>query len=146
MKKIFMIFLLSFGCTSIKKSHLNSSVEISVKSDLKAVIEVDTSKKLIGYASGVYLFHLFKISGDDRFGDGVSYNQKDTPFFERLFSLTHSVKSAAAYNAIRTSRADVIMSPQYVIETNNWNPLYKQVKVKVTGFPGKIVSIKNLWK
>ena len=43
MKKIFIIFLLSFGCTSIKKSHLHSPVEISVKSDLKAVIEVDTS-------------------------------------------------------------------------------------------------------
>ena len=144
MKKIFMIFLISFGCTSINKSHLNSPLKINVKSDLKAIIEVDTSKKLIGYASGVYLFHFFKISGDDRFADGLGYNEKKPPFVERILSLTHNVKSAAAYNAIRTSRADVIMAPQYVVETNSWNPLYKQIKVKVTGFPGKIVSIKSL--
>ena len=64
-------------------------------------------------------------------------------FLERLFSLTHSVKSAAAFNAIRTSRADVIMSPQYVIETNNWNPLYKQVKKKKKKSKSYGVSWKN---
>jgi hypothetical protein len=143
MKKIFILFIISFGCTSINKSHLNSPLNINVKSDLKAIIEVDTSKKLIGYASGVYLLHFFKISGDDRYADGLNYNENNPSFLEQFLGLTHQVKSAAAYNAIRTSRADVIMAPQYVIETNHWNPLYKQVKVKVTGFPGKIVSIKN---
>lgn len=110
---------------------------------MDARIEVDTSKKLTGYASGVYLFHLFKISGDSKYTDGVDYGDGKAGLIERWFSTSHDVKAAAAYNAIRTSNADVLVSPQYVIETNNWNPIYKQIKVKVTGYPGKIISIKN---
>ena len=110
---------------------------------MDASIEVDTTKKLTGYASAIYLLHLFKISGDDRHADGVDYGNGKANFLEKWFGREHAVKSAAAYNAIRTSRADVLVAPQYVIESSNWNPFYKQIKVKVTGFPGKIVSIKN---
>ena len=131
------------SCSSINKSHLNSGINLNVRSDMDARIEVDTTKKLTGYASGVYLFHLFKISGDSKYADGIDYGDGKAGFVEKWFSTSYDVKAAASYNAIRTSNADVLVSPQYVIETNNWNPMYKQIKVKVTGYPGKIISIKN---
>ncbi len=135
------LFLLS--CTSINKGHLNSGIHLSVTSEMNARIEVDTTKKLTGYASGVYLLHLFKVSGDSKYADGIKYGNVEASFLEKWFSKVYDVKAAASYNAIRTSNADVLVSPQYIIETNNWNPLYKQIKVKVTGYPGRIVSIKN---
>lgn len=139
---LFLIFILT-SCSSINKSHLNGGLKLTVTSEMNARVEVDTTKKLTGYASGIYLFHLFKISGDSKHADGIDYGGGRPGWAERFFSITHDVKAAAAYNAIRTSKADILVSPQYVIETNNWNPFYKQIKVKVTGYPGRVINIKN---
>ncbi len=139
---------LTTSCTSINRSHMNASIGISISSPMDAKIDVDMTKKLVGYASGGYLFHLLKVSGDNKYADGIQYNSPsgDTGFFSSLLSglsKGDAVKSAAAYNAIRTSDADVLINPQYVVEESNWNPFYKLVKVKVTGYPGKVISIKN---
>ncbi len=140
---IFIIILVISSCTSIKKSHLNSDLKISVKSNMKARINVDVTRKITGYASGGYLFNIFKVSGDSKYATGVNFNSEESGFFSRVFGKTEKVKAAATYNAIRNSNADVIVSPQYVLEESNWNPLYKLIKVKVVGYPGKIVAIKN---
>lgn len=143
-----LIFLLA-SCSTINKSHMNASIGISISSPMDAKIDVDMTKKLVGYASGGYLFHLLKVSGDAKHADGIQYNSpggKDAGFVGNIlqsFSKIEDVKSAAAYNAIRTSEADVLINPQYVIEESNWNPFYKLIKVKVTGYPGKVISIKN---
>ncbi len=143
---ILSLVFLSVSCTSINKSHLNSSVGITISSPMEAKIDVDMTKKLVGYASGGYLFHLFKVAGDNKHVDGVSYSASDENgflSFFNAFSKSSEVRSAAAYNAIRTSEADILINPQYVIEESNWNPFYKLIKVKVTGYPGKVISIKN---
>ena len=141
------VFLLFASCTSINKSHLNSSIGITIDSPLDAKVDVDMTKKLVGYASGGYLFHVFKVAGDNKYADGVSYSASSAGGgilgFLDAFSKTSEVRSAAAYNAIRTSDADILINPQYVIEESNWNPFYKLIKVKVTGYPGKVISIKN---
>jgi hypothetical protein len=140
------LVLLTVSCTSINKSHLNSSIGITISSPMDAKVDVDMTKKLVGYASGGYLFHLFKVAGDNKFADGVAYSaSSDNGIFSFLnaISKTGEVRSAAAYNAIRTSDADVLINPQYIIEESNWNPFYKLIKVKVTGYPGKVISIKN---
>jgi len=141
------VFLLSgVSCTSINKSHLNSSIGITISSPMDAKVDVDMTKKLVGYASGGYLFHLFKVAGDNKYADGVSYSASSDNgimSFLNAISKTGEVRSAAAYNAIRTSDADILINPQYVIEESNWNPFYKLIKVKVTGYPGKVISIKN---
>ncbi|GAB4025409.1 MAG: hypothetical protein Fur0010_28630 [Bdellovibrio sp.] len=140
---LFLAFALFFtSCSSINRSHLNQGVNISIDSPMDAQIDVDLTRKLTGYASGGYLFHLFKVSGDNKYADGVCYNG-DCGGMLSFISKIESVKAAAAYNAIRTSESEVLVSPQYVIEENNWNPFYKLIKVKVTGYPGRIVSIKN---
>jgi len=142
-----LIFLLG-SCSTINKSHMNASIGISIKSPMKAKIDVDMTKKLVGYASGGYLFHILKVSGDTKHVDGVHFNEPDgsSNFVSGIFkglSRVEAVKAAATYNAIRTSDADVLISPQYVVEEGNWNPFYKLIKVKVMGYPGKVISIKN---
>ncbi len=139
------IFILSIvfltSCSSINKSHMNQSISIEIKNEMRAQIDVDMTTKLTGYAYGGYLFNLFKLNGDTKYADGISYNGNTSSFFS-IVSKVESVKSAAAYNAVRQSKADVLISPQYVIEESHWNPFWKSIKVKVTGYAGKVVSIK----
>ncbi len=145
---LFLVFFVG-SCSTINKSHMNASIGISIHSPMDAKIDVDMTKKLVGYASGGYLFHLLKVSGDSKYADGIAFNSpggKDSGFLGGILdslSKVEEVKAAAAYNAIRTSDADVLINPQYIVEEGNWNPFYKLIKVKVTGYPGKIISIKN---
>ena len=129
------------SCSSINKSHLNQSIDVKITNEMKAQIDVDMTTKLVGYAYGGYLFNLFKINGDRKYADGVAYNGDGGGFFSGL-SKVESVKAAAAYNAVRQSKADVLISPQYIVEESNWNPFWKTIKVKVVGYAGKVVSIK----
>ena len=145
MQKILILIIglvLFNSCSSITKSQMNQSINVTIDSPMKAKIDVDMSRQLTGYASGGYLFHLFKVSGDTKFAKEIRFNGEDGGFFSFL-SRVRTVQSAAAYNAIRGTNADILVNPQYVLEENHWNPFYKQIKVKVTGFPGKIVSITN---
>ena len=137
---LFVVFLSS--CSTIYKSHKNTGIDIQVESKMDAQIDVDLSTKLVGYAYGGYLFNLLKVTGDSRYVDGIEYNNEEAGMLSFL-SRVESVKSAAAYNAIRQSKADVLISPQYVVEESHWNPFWKSIKVKVTGYAGKVVSIKN---
>ena len=141
-KMITLFLVLVSGCTSINRSYLDSAMKVTIDSPMKAKIDVDLGNKLIGYASGGYLFHLFMTSGDNRYTDNVSFNGERGGLFSS-WSKVNAVKAAATYNALRTTNADVIVNPQYVVEENHWNPFYKLIKVKVTGYPGKIAAIKN---
>lgn len=145
----FLVSSLLVSCSTINRSHMNSSINIRIDSPMDAKIDVDMTRKLVGYASGGYLFHLVHVSGDNKYADGMKFNEtgeREKGFFSSLFealSKTEAVKAAATYNAIRTSDADILINPQYVIEESHWNPFYKLIKVKVTGHPGKVISIKN---
>ena len=141
-KIIALFIILASGCTSINRSYLNSSMKVTIDSPMKAKIDVDMGKKLVGYASGGYFLHLFMTSGDNRYTDNVTFNSEKTSLFSS-WSKVNAVKAAATYNALRTTNADIIVNPQYVIEENHWNPFYKLIKVKVTGYPGKIATIQN---
>lgn len=147
MHRLLLVVALCFvsSCSTIDKSHINSSVKVSIDSEMTAKVDVDLTRKLTGYASGGYLLHLFRVSGDNKYLEGVAYNG-DKGGYLSFFSKVARVRAAAAYNAIRTSDADILVNPQYVVEESNWNPFYKLIKVKVVGNPGRIVSIKNKTK
>ncbi len=51
------------------------------------------------------------------------------------------VKSAAAYNAVRGSGADVLINPSYIVEDTNFL-LFREIDVTVTGYAGKIKGFK----
>ena len=137
-----LIIIAASGCTSINRSYLDSSMKVTIDSPMRAKIDVDMNNKLVGYASGGYFLHFFMTSGDNRYADNVTFNHDRSGLFSS-WSKVNAVKAAATYNALRTSNADIIVNPQYVIEENHWNPFYKLIKVKVTGHPGKISAIKN---
>ncbi len=133
---------LPISCSTINKSYVNQSVNLTIDAPMAARVDVDMTRKLAGYASGGYFLHLLRVKGDNKFIDQVRFNGNSPGFFSFL-SKVQSVKAAAAYNALRGSEADVLVNPQYVVEESHWNPFYKLIKVKVTGYAGKVVSINN---
>ncbi len=128
-----------FGCSStINKSQYSKSIDMSVSSRLNAEIDVDLQNELTGYAYGGFLFHFIKITGDKKYADGIDYGNIGSNW-----GPTSWIKSAAAYNALKNTKADVLVAPRYVIEESS-NPFYREIKVKVVGYPGKIRSIRNM--
>jgi len=138
---ILITLIITFAsCSSVNKSYKNTSIDISIKSPMRAKVEVDMTRKLTGYASGGFLFHFFHISGDSKFLTNIRFNGQSSSIFQNNLNL---VKGAAAYNAVSGSDADILVDPQYVLEESKWNPIYKEIKVKVTGYAGKVVKIMN---
>jgi|TARA_B100002003_G_scaffold136807_1_gene126422 hypothetical protein len=106
-------------------------MSVNTNSELDAKIEVDLSNKLMGTSTTKYLFQIIQLEGDTNFADGYGG-----------LGGVGKTKSAAAYNAISSSDADVLVSPQYVITMKD-NFFIQEITVTVTGFGGKIKSIKN---
>jgi|TARA_Y100000310_G_scaffold130827_1_gene129941 hypothetical protein len=124
-----VLLILFAGCSSTKHSHIYSTMDISVTSEMKADIAVNTDKKLKGEAKGKFLFNFIQLEGDSHFADGYGGP-----------TAVGKVKSAAAYKAISQSDGDILVSPQYVI-MNIDNLFIQEITVIVTGYEGKVVSI-----
>jgi len=143
MKNLMMaLFCLSFiSCsTTVNKNFDSGNVAISIGSNLKADIAVDMSKKLKGVASKTKYFGITTASAS-KFADGVTYGSTGAQGFASWFDSKEEVKSAAAYNALNGSGADIIVAPQYVIEENSFLIFYSKTTVMVTGYPGVIKKI-----
>ena len=127
---ITLFLLIGQSCASFNQSHIYSDLNLSTKSELNAEITVNTDTKLKGSASSTLLFGLLKIGGDSKYSDGYGG-----------MGAVGKTKSAAAFKALNGSNADILVSPQYVVEVNNqiWQ---KTIRVTVTGYGGKINSIK----
>lgn len=100
---------------------------------IRANVDIDMTKKLEGESTSSY-FLIFQVGGDNKFVDGMNYSS-DTQFTAFLKARENKTKSAAAYNALKDSGADIIVHPNYVVEITNY-VLFKQIKVKVTGYAG----------
>ncbi len=117
------------GCSTVSKSHTYSPVGISIDSEMTADVDVDLSKKLVGKSNATFLLGIFKIEGDNTYADGYG-----------SLSRVGMVKSSAAYDAIKKGNGDVLVSPQYVVKTQNMF-FVKKIDVEVSGYEGKITSI-----
>ena len=113
------IILVLTSCSSTNKSYVNAPVGVSAAVSLDA--DVVLGDKISGSAEEVRLFGLLKLSGPTKYADNVF----------------GGLKSAAAYNALEGSGADVIVNPQYVYEVNN-ALIIKTVTCRVTGTAGTI--------
>ena len=123
----FSLLLLCVSCSSsLRQSGEGAAVNVSANANLEA--DVTVGDEISGYAKESFLFGFFKLSstGPRLVGAGVGGGK---------------VCSAAAYNAVNTSGADVIVNPQYVLETNS-NLLTSVEECTVTGYKGTINSIK----
>jgi len=127
-------FVVMTGCSALNVSQPSGALAVNTSSDLKADIEV--GEKITGTSSMNVLFGVITFGADSSFADGVSYGTSYNPF-----DSTGAVKAAAAYKAVSSSGADVIVAPRYELEVKDY-VVMKQVIAKVTGYKGTIKSIK----
>ena len=143
MKKIWMtaavaaVVLATSGCMSHNVSQPNAPIAGSVTADLKANIEV--GDVITSQSSSDILFGVLKISGDSEFADGVSYGGP-TPAFS-LPDPVSATKAAAAFKAVKSSGADLIVAPRYAVSVEDYF-IFKKVNVTVTGNKGMIKTIR----
>ena len=143
MKKIWMtaavaaVVLATSGCMSHNVSQPNAPIAGSVTADLKA--NIDVGDVITGQSSSDILFGVLKISGDSEFADGVSYGGP-TPAFS-LPDPVSATKAAAAFKAVKSSGADLIVAPRYAVSVEDYF-IFKKVNVTVTGNKGMIKTIR----
>ena len=94
----------------------------------KMIKGLDDSKKIRGTSKSTYLLGFLRIAGDNKYANGV-YGS-----INPLNKNAH-VSAAAAYKAIKSSGADVIVNPQYEIKATNFI-LFSTVEASVTGMKG----------
>jgi hypothetical protein len=128
MKKILLLMMvLSLtSCQTLVKSSqgLSFSPTATVK-NVDVELVVDNSSKITASSSATYLFGLLKISGDNKFADGI------------FKGAVGGTQSAAAYRAVSNSGADVLVNPQYTLEkTTGFLWLWTTYESSVTGYKG----------
>ncbi|EPJ84104.1 hypothetical protein CFII64_14842 [Pseudomonas sp. CFII64] len=151
MKKLWMsaaiatLIATTSGCVSYNMSQPSAPLEGVVKSDLKADVKVGES--ISGQSSTNILFNFFAFGGDTQFADGVVYGAGGSgggalgglglPIPDPVAQ----AKAAAAYKAVKSSGADLIVAPRYEVNIKDYF-IFKKVDVKVTGNKGSISSIR----
>jgi len=161
MKKI--IILAAFGslfmtsCASYSAGYQSSTVQSrNVQLDpIVADINVDESEKLKGDSKSTYLL-FFRLTGDNQYADGVNYSANAftkeglfsflNPFklFERIATgdAEGKVKSAAAYDALEGTDADVLVHPTYSVYKKNYI-IYYVYGAEVQGYAGKYTNFRT---
>lgn len=127
------------GCSSLNVSSSPVPLNGSVDTDIKADIEV--GEKITGQSSATKVL-FFTLSDDNEYADGMEYgNGGGSAFGLGGLDPVSAVKSAAAYNAISASGADVIVAPRYTVKKNDYL-VYGTIDVTVEGYKGTIKSVK----
>lgn len=150
MKKLWMsaglatLIATTSGCVSYNMSQPSAPLEGVVKSDLKADVKV--GETISGESSTNILFNFFAFGGDTQFADGVVYGggagggalgSLGLPIPDPI----STTKAAAAYKAVKSSGAGLIVAPRYEVNVEDYF-IFKKVGVKVTGNKGSISSIR----
>lgn len=136
-----LLFLASCS-TTYNKSHKSGVLDLRVRSELQADIEVDMTKKISGAATHSKLFGIFDLQSSTNFVDGIQYGANDSTNFIFSGGMVEEAKSAAAFNAIFPNNADIIVTPQYLIKVKKYFfGAYKEVTAQVSGYAGKVKNI-----
>lgn len=126
------------GCASQNVSQPTAPLNGEVTTDLKADVKV--GETITGQSSVNILFGMFKLGGDTQFADGVTYGGGEGGFALGLDPVA-TAKSAAAFKAVKSSGADLIVAPRYEVSVQDYL-VYKAVNVKVTGNKGTVTAIR----
>ncbi|MDX1756996.1 MAG: hypothetical protein R3175_13120 [Marinobacter sp.] len=126
------------GCSSMNVSSSPVPLNGSVDTNLTADIEV--GEKITGSSSATKIL-FFTMSDDSEYADGMTYgNGGGSALSLGGLDPVSAVKSAAAYNAISESGADVIVAPRYVVKKNDYL-VYGTIEVTVEGYKGTVRSV-----
>lgn len=131
---MFLVFGSMTGCVSLKENAVSAPYCAQTKTPVFEPT-VTVGEKTTGTASGTQVFGIFWF-GPSEFADGVVYNGGK---FDLGFGKSAQVKSAAAYNAIKASQADILVGPKYVIEKRDYF-FFTTLTATVSGNKGKIES------
>lgn len=134
----FSALALLTGCASQNVSQPTAPLNGTVETDLKADVKV--GETISGQSSVNILFNVIKLGGDTQFADGVTYGGGEGGFALGIDPVA-SAKSAAAYKAVMSSGADLIVAPRYEVSVEDYF-VYKTVNVKVTGKKGTVTAIR----
>jgi hypothetical protein len=126
------------GCSSLNVSSNSMPVTAPLQTDIKADVEV--GEKISGKASVTKIL-FFTIGSDKQFADGVSYGGSGGGMGLPFGDPVSKAKSAAAYKAVTSSGADIIVAPRYTVETDDF-VVFGTINVTVEGYKGTIKSIK----
>ncbi|MBA2403752.1 MAG: hypothetical protein H0V66_03190 [Bdellovibrionales bacterium] len=137
--------ILMTGCsTSVNRSQKSGSLDVRVRSDLQAEMDVDMTKKIAGTAHHTKLLGIFNIKSSQNYADGVAYDGGDSGFSLFGGGIVEETKSAAAYNAVVPNKADVLVAPQYLIKVKSYFfGAWKEVSTQVSGYAGRIRNIRQ---
>ncbi|MBA1232332.1 hypothetical protein G7013_22040 [Pseudomonas viridiflava] len=134
------VIAVTSGCVSYNVSQPSAPLEGVVKTDLKADVKVGGT--ISGESSTNVLFNFLSIGGDTQFADGVTYGGASGGGLGlALPDPVSTAKAAAAYKAVKSSGADLIVAPRYEVNVKDYF-IFKKVDVKVTGNKGSINSIR----
>ncbi len=126
------------GCTSLNVSSNSMPVTAPLQTDVKADVEV--GEKISGKASVTKVL-FFTIGSDKQFSDGVAYGGSAGGSALPFGDPVSKAKAAAAYKAVTSSGADIIVAPRYTVETEDFL-VFGTINVTVEGYKGTIKSIK----
>ena len=126
MKKFLLstfLILFCFSCSSLNKSYINAPVNVSSTVEVDA--DITLGNEITGTANSTSLFGLLTLDGPTKFADNVF----------------GGLPSAAAYNALEGTGADVIVNPQYTYSVEKVL-FFTTTTCTVTGVEG-FVSLKK---
>jgi hypothetical protein len=134
------VMFMSVSCATISKTGLAAPIAYSevVPDLMKAEFDFNLEQKKTGRASAWYLLNFWKVAGDSRFSEVKGAETNASIFGNRVAK----VKSAAIYNALQGTNADMIIAPQYDTETVSYLfGLLKSYKVTVKGYEATLKRV-----
>ena len=147
MKKIVItsIILLFTGCTLKNSDNLSNSIDINIEANLEASITV--GDKITGTGYETIILGVFRVPGTRYSAHGVTTDATSTSENLGYMPISYALnfidyaKGEAVHDALTSSNADLIISPQFIITEENFL-LYKTIKCEVNGYKGTIKNIK----
>lgn len=147
MKKQLMVLALALfaavGCTSTNVSSTSAPVASGISAPLTATVTV--GEEVTGESTTTLILGLIKL-GDTKFADGVNYGiGGGAPGLldQVIPGAVGPTKAAAAYKALTSSGADVLVAPKYEVVVNDFF-VFGTVKAKVTAKKGTLSNIKSV--
>ena len=134
---VFLISMVMAGCSSLNQSAPSQALSSQVNADFSADVEVGSITKGKSHTTILFGFITF---GDSKFADGVNDGTSKPSFG---FSPAEDAKSAAAYNALKKSNADILVAPRYTVDDFNFLNIFRTIDAEVTGYAGTIKSVKQ---
>lgn len=138
----FAALVLATGCANhIHKNQDTAAMDVKVRANLMADVEVDMTKKIQGSAHQSRVLGFIWIKHAHHYADGVAYSAAgESSFFGP--GIVEQTKSAAAYKAVVPTKSDLIVAPQYTIkEKSYFFGAYTEVTATVSGYSGKVKNI-----